>query len=133
MDNEAAFALQYGATEGDTLLRTMLVNRYKAGGMDISIENMIITTASQQALDLIAKIFINRGDSVIMGLPSYLGGISAFNSYGANMIGIPMDDEGEDPNLMEEKLKELRSLGKKPKFIYLIPDFQNPAGVTMCD
>jgi len=133
MDNEAAFALQYGATEGDALLRTMLVNRYKASGVDMSIDNMIITTASQQALDLIAKMFINRGDYVIVGLPSYLGGLSAFNSYGANMIGIPMDEEGEDPNIMEAHLKELCAKGQKPKFIYLIPDFQNPAGVTMTE
>jgi len=133
MDTEAAFALQYGATEGDILLRTLLVNRYKAAGVDMSIENMIITTASQQALDLIAKIFIDRGDSVIVGLPSYLGGLSAFNSYGANMIGIPMDDEGEDVQIMEDRIKEQIAKGKKPKFIYVIPDFQNPAGMTMSE
>lgn len=133
MDHEAAFALQYGATEGDILLRTLLVERYKAAGVDMSIDNMIITTASQQALDLIAKMFLNRGDYVLVGLPSYLGGLSAFNSYGANMVGIPMDAEGEDPVIMEEKLKELIAMGKKPKFIYLIPDFQNPAGVTMTE
>lgn len=133
MDTEAAFALQYGATEGDILLRTLLVNRYKAAGVDMSIENMIITTASQQALDLIAKMFINRGDSVILGLPSYLGGISAFNSYGAKMIGIPMDAEGEDPNIMEDRIKEEIAKDNKPKFIYIIPDFQNPAGITMTE
>lgn len=131
MDTEAAFALQYGATEGDTLLRTLMVNRYKKAGIDMSIDNMIITTASQQALDLIAKIFINRGDTVIVGLPSYLGGLSAFNSYGADMIGIPMDTEGEIPEIMESKIKEAIARGKKPKFIYVIPDFQNPAGMTM--
>jgi len=69
MDKEAAFALQYGTTEGDILLRTLMVERYKKAGLDMSIDNMIITTASQQALDLIAKIFIDRGDTVIMGLP----------------------------------------------------------------
>lgn len=133
MDKEAAMALQYGATEGDILLRTLLVNRYKASGVDMSVDNMIITTASQQALDLIAKMFIDRGDNVIVGLPSYLGGLSAFNSYGANMIGIPMDEEGEDPVYMEARIKECVAAGKKPKFIYLIPDFQNPAGVTMSE
>lgn len=133
MDTEAAFALQYGATEGDNLLRTLLVERYKAQGVDMGVENLIITTASQQALDLIAKIFIDRDDYVFVGLPSYLGGLSAFNSYGAKMIGIPMDDEGEDPEFMENELKKLAVIGKKPKFIYLIPDFQNPAGVTMTE
>lgn len=133
MDTEAAFALQYGATEGDNLLRTLLVERYKAQGIEMGLENLIITTASQQALDLIAKIFIDRDDYVFVGLPSYLGGLSAFNSYGAQMIGIPMDDEGEDPEFMENELKKLAKIGKKPKFIYLIPDFQNPAGVTMTE
>lgn len=131
MDTEAAYALQYGATEGDTLLRTLMVDRYKKAGFDLSIDNMIITTASQQALDLIAKIFIDRGDTIIVGLPSYLGGLSAFNSYGADMIGIPMDDEGEIPEIMETRIKEAIARGKKPKFIYVIPDFQNPAGMTM--
>ena len=133
MENEAAFALQYGATEGDMLLREQLVKRYNAQGVKMGVENLIITTASQQALDLIAKMFIDRGDYVIVGLPSYLGGLSAFNSYGANMIGIPMDDEGEDTAILENELKKLQAMGKKPKFIYLIPDFQNPAGVTMTE
>jgi 2-aminoadipate transaminase len=133
MDTEASSALQYGPTEGDLLLRTLLADRYKKQGVDVSVENVIITTASQQALDLIAKMFIDRGDYVIVGLPSYLGGLSAFNSYGAQMIGIPMDEEGEDPVVMEAELKKLQDMGKKPKFIYLIPDFQNPAGVTMTE
>lgn len=133
MENEAAYALQYGTTEGDNLLRTMLANRYKANGIDVTQDNIIITTASQQALDLISKMFINPGDYVVVGLPSYLGALQAFGSYGANMVGIPMDDEGEDPNILEETLKDLTAKGKKPKFIYLIPDFQNPAGITMTE
>ncbi len=133
MENEAAFALQYGTTEGDPLLRELMVKRYQKAGLNVGMENIIITTASQQALDLIAKIFIDRGDTIIMGLPSYLGGISAFNSYGADMIGIPMDDEGEIPEVMEANIQEAIARGKKPKFIYVIPDFQNPAGMTMSE
>jgi 2-aminoadipate transaminase len=133
MDKEPHIALQYGSTEGDNLLRTMLVNRYRKQGVDVSLENIIVTTASQQGLDLLAKMFIDRGDYVIVGLPSYLGGLSAFNSYGAQLIGIPMDEQGEDPEIMEAKLIELAAMGKKPKFIYLIPDFQNPAGITMTE
>ncbi len=131
MENEADLALQYGATEGDTLLRKCLVERYRTQGFDIGVENLIITTASQQALDLVAKIFINKGDKVIVELPSYLGGLSAFNSYRADMIGIPMDTDGIKTDLLEEKLKELKAQGIKPKFIYTIPDFQNPAGISM--
>jgi 2-aminoadipate transaminase len=133
MDKEPALALQYGTTEGDNLLRQMMVKRYNDKGVNITMDNIIITTASQQALDLIAKIFIDPGDNVIVGLPSYLGGLSAFNSYGAHMVGIPMDAEGENPQIMEEEIKKCIAAGKKPKFIYLIPDFQNPGGMTMSE
>ena len=133
MDNEPYYALQYGTTEGDNLLRSQLAERYKMLGIDVSMDNIIITTASQQALDLIAKSFIDRGDTIIVGLPTYLGALSAFNSYGADMIGIPMDDEGEIPEVMEDEIKKAIARGKKPKFIYVIPDFQNPAGMTMSE
>ena len=133
MDKEANIALQYGSTEGDNLLRELLVKRYNSHGFNIGKENVIITTASQQALDLVGRVFIDPGDPVIVGLPSYLGGINAFHNYGAKMIGIPMDEEGEDPVYMEERIKEQIALGKRPKFIYLIPDFHNPAGMTMSE
>ena len=131
LDKDGASALQYGATEGVTELRQIMVDRYNAQGMNIELKNLVITTSSQQGLDLLAKIFINRGDKVICGLPSYLGGLGAFNSYGAEMIGIKFDEKGMRADLLEEKLVELKSQGIKPKFIYIIPDFQNPAGITM--
>ncbi|MDA3864304.1 MAG: PLP-dependent aminotransferase family protein [Deltaproteobacteria bacterium] len=133
MDNEANFVLQYGTTEGDQLLRERLVDhQYRPNeGMDITTENLIITTASQQALDLIAKIFVNRGDKIIVGLPTYLGGLSAFRAYGAEMVGIELDDNGMRADLLEDKLEEMKKAGEKPKFIYVIPDFQNPTGITM--
>ncbi|PLX23075.1 MAG: aminotransferase [Marinilabiliales bacterium] len=131
LDNDGQSALQYGATEGVTELRQIMVDRYNAQGMDIELKNLVITTSSQQGLDLLAKIFINRGDKVICGLPSYLGGLGAFNSYGAEMIGIKFDEHGMRADLLDEKLAELKLQGIKPKFIYIIPDFQNPAGITM--
>ncbi|MBU8891559.1 MAG: PLP-dependent aminotransferase family protein [Bacteroidales bacterium] len=131
LDQDGPAALQYGATEGVTELRQILVDRYKAQGLNIKLENLVITTSSQQGLDLLAKIFINRGDKVIVGLPSYLGGLGAFNSYGAEMIGIKFDEKGMRADILEENLAELKSQGIKPKFIYIIPDFQNPAGITM--
>ena len=131
LDNDGPSALQYGATEGVTELRQIMVDRYNAQGMDIELKNLVITTSSQQGLDLLAKIFINRGDKVICGLPSYLGGLGAFNSYGAEMIGIKFDEHGMRADLLDEKLAELKLQGIKPKFIYIIPDFQNPAGITM--
>ena len=131
LDTNGAAALQYGATEGVTELRQVLVDRYKKQGLNIELKNLVITTSSQQGLDLLAKIFINRGDKAIVGLPSYLGGLGAFNSYGADLIGITLDDHGMRADLLEQKLAELKSQGTKPKFIYIIPDFQNPAGITM--
>ncbi|HPE17328.1 MAG TPA: PLP-dependent aminotransferase family protein [Tenuifilaceae bacterium] len=131
LDTEGAQALQYGATEGDMKLREILVERYRKDGVNIDINNLIITTASQQGLDLIPKIFINPGDKIICGLPSYLGGLSAFNTYGAKMVGIQLDEKGMRADLLEQTLAEMKAKGEKPKFIYIIPDFQNPAGITM--
>ncbi len=131
MIKEPAVALQYGATEGDTLLRRLLLEHYQKQGFNITLDNIMIVTASQQALDLVAKIFIDRGDKIICGLPSYLGGLSAFNSYGAELIGIPLDEEGMCADILETTLAELQRQNTLPKFIYTIPDFQNPAGITM--
>ncbi len=124
-------ALQYGTTEGCFQLREELIKRYKAEGLDVEVENLIITTASQQGLDLLGKIFLNRGDKVLCGLPSYLGGLSAFRTYGAEMIGIEFDEHGMRSDMLEKQLENMKQVGEKPKFIYIIPDFQNPAGITM--
>jgi len=131
LDEEGKEALQYGTTEGDNKLRRMLVERHNRQGLDLKPENICITTGSQQALDLIGKIFIDPGDYVICGLPSYLGGLSAFMIYGAQMKGIPLDDNGMRPDLLEKSIIKLKEEGKIIKFIYIIPDFQNPAGVTV--
>ena len=131
LKNEAAFALQYGTTEGDDLLREQLVKRYREMGLDITKENLVITTASQQSLDFLGRVFINKGDKVIVEFPSYLGALQAFNAFGASPIGIPSDEHGMDPKLLEAKLAELAAKGEQVKFMYIIPDFQNPSGVTM--
>jgi 2-aminoadipate transaminase len=130
LDESGPKALQYGTTEGCIGLREQLVKHYKSQGIEIGINNILITTASQQGLDLVGKIFLNPGDKVIVGLPSYLGGLSAFRSYGGEMVGIKFDEHGMNPVALENKLKELSLVNQLPKFIYLIPDFQNPAGIT---
>ena len=130
LDEEGASALQYSTTEGDQKLRELLVKKYKKDGVDVNVDDLIITTASQQGLDLIGKIFINPGDKVICGLPSYLGGISAFNTYGADLLGVPFDEHGMIPAKIEEIIQALAAQELRPKFIYIIPDFQNPAGLT---
>ncbi len=131
LEEDGKAALQYGTTEGDITLRTLLAKRHKNDGLDISPENIVITTGSQQALDLCGKLFIDKGDVVICGLPSYLGGLNAFSNYGAYLKGIPLDNEGMNPALLEETIISLKNEGRIIKFIYVIPDFQNPAGVTL--
>jgi 2-aminoadipate transaminase len=133
LENDGPESLQYGTTEGDPLLRKMLVERHNRQGLKIGMENLIITSASQQALDLIAKVFLDRGDYVICGLPSYLGGLNAFSLYGAKLQGITLDEDGMKPDELEETIIKLKELGRKIKLIYVIPDFQNPSGITIPD
>lgn len=133
MDREAHVVLQYGTTEGDMELRSHLVNRHYRSqeNMDITERNLVITTASQQALDLIGKIFINPGDDVICGAPTYLGGINAFAAYGARFKTVELDEEGMRADLLETLLESMKKAGKRAKFLYCVPDFQNPTGITM--
>ncbi|MFW5805684.1 MAG: PLP-dependent aminotransferase family protein [Bacteroidales bacterium] len=131
LNKNGTTALQYGTTEGYQPLREQILKRYKKEELKVELDNLIITTSSQQGLDLLGKIFINRGDKIVCGLPSYLGGLSAFRTYGADLEGIKFDKHGMRSDKLEEKLKTLTEQGNKPKFIYVIPDFQNPAGITM--
>jgi 2-aminoadipate transaminase len=131
LEKEGPDALQYGTTEGDLHLRKVLVERHKSQGLNVDLENLTITTGSQQAIDLIARIFLDQGDFVLCGLPSYLGGLNAFTAYGARLKGITLDENGMDPSELEETVIKLKQLGRKIKFIYIIPDFQNPAGITV--
>nr|WP_320117856.1 PLP-dependent aminotransferase family protein [uncultured Marinifilum sp.] len=131
LDEDGKCALQYGATEGDQKLREILTKRYVEQGLQITSNNLIILSSSQQGLDLTGKIFLNRGDKFICGLPSYLGGLSAFSSYGGIPVGIKFDEYGMRSDLLEKSLIEMQKNEEPPKFIYVIPDFQNPAGITM--
>jgi len=130
-DEDGAAALQYGATEGDPKLRQLLTDRYRDQGLNITEDNLVILTSSQQGLDLVAKIFVNPGDKIICGLPSYLGGLGAFTSYGAVPVGIKFDEHGMRSDVLDATLSQMREDNDLPKFIYIIPDFQNPAGITM--
>lgn len=132
LDREGELALQYGPTEGDGRLIRYLVERMKKKeNVEISEENVLIVSGAQQALDLIGKIFIDPGDPIVLGLPSYLGGIQAFNSFRANMIGAVLDKQGMDLNAVENTLKANRDKNRRVKFVYVVPDFQNPSGVTL--
>jgi len=133
----AEISLQYSATEGLTSLRDLLVSFMAENGLKLDREELVITTASQQSLDLMGKIFLDRGDLIITENPSYLGAVSAFKSYGTNFLAIEMDEEGLRTDLLRRELEALQRragrdyLREKLKFLYTVPDFQNPSGITM--
>lgn len=132
LDRDGEMALQYGPTEGDSRLIDFIVKWMKEDeGAEIDKNNILIVSGSQQALDLVAKVFIDPGDPVIVGLPTYLGALQAFNSYRARMIGVHVDKQGLNVAEVEKILDEQKRKGEKIKFIYVVPDFQNPSGVTM--
>lgn len=118
-------ALQYSITEGYTPLRDTLKKRLAAqGSFNPDIDDVIITSGGQQGNELSCKIFLNEGDTLICESPSFIGSINSFKSYNVNLVGVEMDDEGIDPQLLEDALKA----NKNTKVIYLIPNFQNPTG-----
>jgi len=132
LEHHSKIALQYGTTHGIPELREILAERGRKEGMkNVGIDNTIIISGSQQGLDAVGKIFLNPGDIALVGLPSYLGGINAFRSYEANLIGIPLDKDGMRVDLLEDKLEELAKKKQQVKFVYTIPSFQNPAGTMM--
>src|SRR4030066_1262934 len=124
-------SLQYGESEGYYPLRTKLIEVMKLEGLDTVEEDIITTTGGQQALDLLAKIFIDPGDIIITESPAYTGALNSFRSYEATPIGIPLDKDGIDTTILEKKLKELGDKKARVKFIYLVPNFSNPSGVTL--
>ncbi len=132
LDSYGEKMLQYGSTEGVNSFREALANYYNENySFGIGKDNVLITVGSQEGLYLLGKIFLNPGDTVVVEAPTYVGAITAFQSFYPNYVQVEMDDEGMNIDILEKKLKELVREGKKPKFIYTIPTFQNPAGVTM--
>ncbi len=123
-------ALQYATTEGDPALRDELARWMAKDGIGFGRDDILITTGSQQALDLAGRVLLDPGDAIVVELPTYLGGLQAFRGYGVDMIGVPQDDEGMDMQALRAVLARLRQEGRRPKFIYAVPDFQNPSGVT---
>ncbi|ASJ03724.1 aminotransferase [Thermococcus profundus] len=132
LEEHADKALQYGTTKGFTPLRLALA-RWMEKRYDIPMSKVEIMTVagSQQALDLIGRVFLNPGDPIVVEAPTYLAAIQAFKYYDPEFISIPLDDKGMRVDLLEEKLEELRKQGKRVKIVYTVSTFQNPAGVTM--
>ena len=130
--SDGAKALQYGATEGLGPLRHYLATTMHKYGVPAVPDNVLLTNGSQQALDLIGKLFIDPGDFVLTGRPTYLGAIQAWNAYQARFHTVRLDNDGMVVDEMEHAYeKVLSDSGKPPKFIYVLPNFHNPAGTTM--
>jgi 2-aminoadipate transaminase len=117
--------LQYGTTEGYRPLREMIARHTERYSVKVTPENILITSGSQQALDFIGRLFLNRGDYIVVESPSYLGALQAWNAYGAQYISVPMDENG----MIVDELEKALRIG--PKFIYVLPNFQNPSGATL--
>jgi len=124
LSTQGATALQYGTTEGYLPLREMIARHTARYGISVSVDNILITSGSQQALDLLGKIFINHGDRILVESPTYLGALQAWNTYGAEYVAVPFDENG----MVTDELEKALRYG--PKFIYVLPNFQNPTGVT---
>ncbi len=126
--NEGQSALQYSPTEGLQKLREIIISqRLERVNIKADLDEIFITSGSQQALDYAGKMFINEGDKIFVESPTYLGALNAFLAYGPEYVEIPLQCDGIDTDRLEELLKS----GLKPKFLYTIPDFQNPSGITM--
>lgn len=121
-------ALQYGLTEGYVPLRETL-KKYMVEKYSVNMEgnDLIITSGAQQVMDLVTKSLVNEGDVVITEAPSFIGSLNTFRSYNAKLVGVPMDDDGMNMNELENALKDNENV----RFIYTIPNFQNPSGITM--
>ena len=120
-----ASALQYAITEGLVLLREKLVKRLESDAARLSPENIIITQGSQQSLDLLSKLFIDKGSVVFTENPSYLGALQSFQLFQADIVAIPSDEQGMNIARLREQLKK-----RKPRLVYIMPSFQNPTGIS---
>lgn len=128
---EGLKALQYGSSDGRIECRRTVCKILAVQGIEAKPEDMILTSGSQQALDFLGRVFINAGDDIICEGPSYLGALQAFSAYQPRVHCIEMDEDGIRVDLLEQKLQELKGVGRRPKFIYVIPNFNNPSGITM--
>src|SRR3954454_2475316 len=126
-----AKALQYGPTEGLDEVKACIAEVMAAEGMRVDADDLLVTTGGQQVIDLMCKTLVDAGDVVIAEAPTYPGAVPTFSAYQADVVQIEMDADGMRIDVLEETLGRLEHEGRRPKFIYTVPTFQNPAGVTM--
>ena len=132
-----ATTLQYGIGQGDPALRERICDIMTLSGIDASVgaspDDVVVTVGGQQALDLIARVFLDPGDVVLAEGPSYVGALGVFQAAQADVVHVPMDDEGIVPGALEDAIATVARAGKRAKFLYTVPAHQNPAGVTLPD
>ena len=128
---QGAVALQYGSGQGDPLLREQICAVMALEGITAHADDVVVTIGSQQAVDLVTKIFVDPGDVVIAEAPSYVGALGTFCAYQAEVVHVAMDDDGIIPSHLDEAIGSIRSAGQRPKLLYTIPNFHNPAGVSL--
>jgi len=131
MRDQGPTALQYGSGQGVPALREQILDIMALEGISGSVDDVVVTTGSQQALDLVTKLFINPGDVILAEAPSYVGAIGVFRSYQADIQHVEMDQDGLVPEALRQAIAYLRGQGKSIKFLYTIPNFHNPGGVTL--
>ena len=124
-------ALQYGSGQGHQDLREQILEVMRLEGIDAHPDDVVVTTGSQQALDLVTRIFIDPGDVIVAEAPSYVGALGVFRSYQADIVHVPIDEDGLIPEALDETLTSLAAQGRRVKFLYTSPNFHNPAGVTL--
>ncbi len=126
-------ALQYGLGQGMLELRERICELMSDVGIEASPDDVVVTVGGQQALDLVARLFLDPGDVVLAEGPTYVGALGVFQAAQAEVVHVPMDDDGLVPSLLEEALATLTKAGRRVKFLYTIPTYQNPAGVTLSE
>jgi len=128
---DGAQALQYGVTEGYMPLREAVADRMAKKGMKVTKDDVLITSGSQQVIDLIGKVFIDPKDTIVISAPTYLTALTGWATYQATFETVPIDKDNMRMDLFEEKMSKLTKRGDLPKIVYALPNFHNPAGVTM--
>lgn len=126
-----AVALQYGSGQGDVELREQIITVMSEEEIAAHPDDVVVTTGSQQALDLVTRIFVDPGDVVVAEAPSYVGALGVFRAYQAEVVHVPMDDDGLVPSELEATLTQLASQGRRVKLLYTVPNFHNPGGTTL--
>ncbi|MDA0566928.1 PLP-dependent aminotransferase family protein [Streptomonospora sp. S1-112] len=128
---EGSTALQYGSAQGDPVLRERICEVMAEEGISAAADDVIVTVGSQQALDLVTRVFVDPGDVVLCEAPTYVTAVNTFAAFQADIRHVAMDDDGVLPEALEEHLTRLAAEGRRAKFFYTIPNFHNPAGVTL--